>query len=85
VKFFGKSSSSDAPDSVLLSGYESEDQFQSRSADWESEADDVNAAVAQALAWIGTSDRQVEVIETRGGGGRVVALVTASGTEWIEG
>jgi hypothetical protein len=81
---FGRRSGNDEPDSVLLSGYESDDHFRDRQPDWESEADDVRAAVAQALAWIGDSERQVEVIEARGRSGRVVALVAAAGTEWID-
>ena len=84
MRFIGKRARPDAPDSVLLSGYESDDNYRNRNVDWESEADDVSAAVAQALAWIGTSGRQVEVIEARGGSGRVVAVVAAAGTEWID-
>ena len=84
VRFFGKRSSANSSDSVLLSGYESEEHFRDRITDWETEADDVSAGVAQAVGWIGASDRQVEVIQTRGASGRVVALVAASGTEWIK-
>jgi hypothetical protein len=77
-------SSADGPDSVLPSGFESDAHYRNRIADWESEANDVSAATTPAIAWIGTTDRQVEVIVARGRSGRVVAFVSASGTELIE-
>ena len=48
MKFGKRSSANTPPDSELLSGYYSEDHFQIRKADRESEADDVSAAVASS-------------------------------------
>jgi hypothetical protein len=84
VRLFGRRSDNDEPDSVLLSGYESPEHFRDRRPDWESEAADVSAAVAQALDWIGESERHVEVIDAQGSNGRVIAPVGVAGTEWIE-
>jgi hypothetical protein len=84
VRLFSKRSNTGASDSLLLTGYESEDRLQLRTPDWESDAVDVHGGIAAALAWIGASDRLVEVIEVRGRSGSVVAVVSAKGTEWIE-
>lgn len=85
MSFFGRRSSNDSPESVTLSGYESDESFEARRPDWETDAADLQSAVTKAVAWIGTTDRQVEVIEVRRRSGSVVALVTASGIETIRG